>query len=90
MRRIALFASAFLALGCATVHQNEHVGFHFQADIGAGGSQSTASDSGIDAKYSGGAGLFSVGAGGAVVPNLILGAQILGLLGARRPADHRR
>ncbi len=76
MRRLALIASALVATACATVHQTEHAGLHFQGDIGAGGSQSTASQSGIDAKYSGPAGLFSVALGGAVAPNLILGGQL--------------
>ncbi len=78
MRRIALIASALLAAACATVHQTAHVGVHFQADLGAGGSQSTASESGVDAKYSGPAGLISVGVGGAAAPNLIVGAQLWG------------
>lgn len=78
MRRLAFLAPALLATACATVHQTEHAGFHFQADVGIGGSRSSASGGGTDVRYSGGGALYSVGLGGAVAPNLIIGGQLWG------------
>lgn len=77
MRRIAFLAPVLL-VGCATVHQTEHRGLHFAGDLGAGGSASSMSESGDDAKYSGPAGLYSLAVGGAVAPNLIIGGQLWG------------
>jgi hypothetical protein len=78
MRRIVAIVVALLAAGCTTMHQSSHVGFHFQGDLGVGGSQSTASDAGDEVKYSGPGGLYSLAVGGSVVPNLIIGAQLWG------------
>jgi hypothetical protein len=78
MRRIAFLAPALL-VGCATVHQPDHRGLHFTGDIGIGGSSSSASEGGVDARYSGPGGVYALAVGGAViVPNLIVGGQLWG------------
>jgi len=78
MRSITLLAAVLLATGCATAHQTAHTGFHFQGDIGIGGSRSSASQGGNDFKISGTGGQGSVALGGAVAPNLIIGGQVWG------------
>jgi hypothetical protein len=78
MGRVVTLAFALLAAGCVGVHQNSHVGLHVQGDIGAGGSRSEATDAGVTGRYSGAGAIYSLGLGGAVVPNLIIGGQMWG------------
>jgi hypothetical protein len=78
MRAIALTAAAVLASGCASVHETAHTGFHFHADLGAVGTGSSATSQGTTAKVSGGGVGGAVSIGGALAPNLILGAETWG------------
>ena len=78
MRRTLSIAAALLFTGCATGYQPNHVGFHFQGELGVGGSRSSASQDGSSAKYGGPGGLYAVGLGGAIAPDLIIGGQLWG------------
>lgn len=77
MHRLLVLVPALLSAACATVHQPDHTGFHFDADIGVGGSSSKANDD-LNTEVSGAGVTFGVGGGYAVVPNLIVGAQLWG------------
>ncbi len=78
MRSIVIAAAVVLATGCAT-GRAAHTGFHFHGDLGIAGSTSETSSFGDSAEISGGGAGFSLAAGGAVVPNLILGGELWGV-----------
>jgi hypothetical protein len=78
MRSIVIAAAAVLATGCAT-GRAAHTGFHFHGDLGIAGSASETNTFGDHAEISGGGAGFSLAAGGAVVPNLILGGELWGV-----------
>ena len=77
-------AAAVLATGCATGHIQDHSGFHFHAELGAGNNDTDVTYAGETGKVSGGGGSFSIAAGGALAPNLILGGEVWGV-GASEP-----
>ncbi len=79
MRISSIAAAAVLAIGCAGVQPQDHLGFHFHGDLGAAGSYTGAREDGMTAELSGGGATFSLAAGGAIVPNLVLGAEVWGV-----------
>lgn len=75
MRSFVVAAAAVLmSTGCATGYTPRHEGVHLHADVGFVGSQSTSSNG--EAKLSGPGVGFSFAVGGAVAPNVILGADL--------------
>ena len=77
MRTFAI-AAAVLMAGCVGVQAHDHLGPHFHADMGIAGSTTSAEYLGDSQKLSGAGGAFSIAAGGAVAPNVILGGELWG------------
>ena len=75
MRKLIVAAAAALSATVASAQAPLHYGFHLHFDVGIGASRSSASQSGDSAEVRGVGLPLSFGVGGAVVPNLILGAS---------------
>jgi hypothetical protein len=75
MRRLVVAVAAALSATTASAQAPLHQGLHLHFDVGIGSSRSSASQSGDSAEVRGVGLPLSVSLGGAVVPNLILGAS---------------
>jgi hypothetical protein len=73
---VVVAATVFTATPVHASAQEGHRGVHFSADLGLVASSSSMSKFGVSEKISGAATAFSLTAGGAVTPSLIVGAQV--------------
>ncbi len=75
MRKLIVGLALALSAAAASAQVPLHYGLHLHFDVGVGASRSSASQSGDRVEIRGAGLPLSFGIGGAVVPNLILGAS---------------
>jgi hypothetical protein len=83
MKRLFLAAAAAAAMLAAPAARAQsgihtHDGFYLHLEGGLGGFGTSASAVGNDLEFSGTGGVFAIGLGGAVTPNLVLAGQLWG------------
>ncbi len=76
MRLIPVVALGALATACASQHIQAHTGFGFHGELGLGMSTSEATS--VSQRMSGDSGLYALSGGYAIVPNLVVGAELWG------------